>query len=211
MAKFCGNCGTQLDDNARVCGQCGTPVDGKQAKISGVKIVNLEKKKKIKKRIKRVFFLLLVVFITVVGIKVISNFTGKKGLVRSAMRAYKDYDIDTLVGLSSEMYYYGDENYVDEYFERSVGNGIDSFEASVGHSYKMSYEIQEMYDLSKRKQDELLKQIEYLYPNFDVDIIEKVSVADIEVTAKQGSKSIKRDVKIIMSKEEKVWKVLYLE
>ena len=28
MAKFCGNCGTQLEDNAKICGKCGTPLDG---------------------------------------------------------------------------------------------------------------------------------------------------------------------------------------
>lgn len=31
MAKFCGNCGAQLDDDDKVCGQCGTPVTGMPA------------------------------------------------------------------------------------------------------------------------------------------------------------------------------------
>ena len=28
MAKYCGNCGTQMDDSANVCPSCGTPVGG---------------------------------------------------------------------------------------------------------------------------------------------------------------------------------------
>lgn len=152
------------------------------------------------------------VVIAVVVVKIISGFTGTNGLVRKIMVAYGKYDIDTIVSLSSDMYYYNDyEDYVDEYFEYAVGNNIDSFESSVGHSYKMSYEVDEIYDLSQRKQDEILKSIEYAYPDFDVDIISKIAVADVTVTAKQGSKSVSRTVKITMSKEGNTWKLLYLE
>ena len=30
MAKYCGSCGTQMDDSANVCPNCGTPVAGAQ-------------------------------------------------------------------------------------------------------------------------------------------------------------------------------------
>lgn len=43
MAKFCGNCGTQLEDNAKICGQCGTPLDGTSSKILDLKVVDPEK------------------------------------------------------------------------------------------------------------------------------------------------------------------------
>lgn len=209
MARFCGNCGAQLDDDAKVCGQCGTPIDGN---VPGLKIVDPEKKKKMMKKVKGVIALAIVVVIAVVVVKIISGFTGTNGLVRKIMVAYGKYDIDTIVSLSSDTYYYNDyEDYVDEYFEYAVGNNIDSFESSVGHSYKMSYEVDEIYDLSQRKQDEILKSIEYAYPDFDVDIISKIAVADVTVTAKQGSKSVSRTVKITMSKEGNTWKLLYLE
>lgn len=209
MARFCGNCGAQLDDDAKVCGQCGTPIDGNAL---GLKIVDPEKKKKMMKKVKGVIALAIVVVIAVVVVKIISGFTGTNGLVRKIMVAYEKYDIDTIVSLSSDMYYYNDyEDYVDEYFEYAVGSNIDSFESSVGHSYKMSYEVDEIYDLSQRKQDEMLKSIEYVYPDFDVDIISKIAVADVTVTAKQGSKSVSRTVKITMSKEGNTWKLLYLE
>ena len=28
MAKFCGNCGARLEDDAKICGKCGTSVEG---------------------------------------------------------------------------------------------------------------------------------------------------------------------------------------
>lgn len=212
MARFCGNCGAQLDDDARVCGQCGTPIDGSQGIVAGFKVVDPEKKKKLMKKIKMVIALVIVIIIAAVGVKIGRNFTGTNGLVRKVMAAYEKYDIDTIVSLSSDMYYYNDyENYVEEYFEYAVGHNIDNFESSVGHSYKMSYEVEEIYDLSQRKQDEILKSIENMYPDFDVDIINKIAVANVKVTAKQGSKSVTKTVKITMSKEGKAWKLLYLE
>lgn len=212
MARFCGNCGAQLDDDARVCGQCGTPIDGGHGKIPGLKIADPEKKKKLVKRIKAAVVLLVVAVVAIIGVRVALSFTGTNGFVRKVMTAYEKYDIDALVALSSDMYYYSDyENYVDEYFEYAVGNNIDSFESSVGHSYKMTYEVEEVYDLSQRKQDEMLKNIEYMYPDFDVDLISKISVASVKITAKQGSKSVSKTVKITMAKEGNSWKLLYIE
>lgn len=212
MAKFCSNCGAQMDDDARICGQCGMPIDGSQGKAPRLKVVDPEKRKKLKKKLKIAIALVVVIIIAVAGIKIVRNFTGTNGLVRKVMAAYEKYDIDTIVSLSSDMYYYSDyENYVEEYFEYAVGQNIDNFEASVGHSYKMSYEVEEIYDLSQRKQNEILKNIEYLYPDFDADIINKIIVANVKVTAKQGSKSVTKTVKLTMSKEGKTWKLLYLE
>ena len=148
MTRFCGNCGAQLDEDARVCGQCGTPIDGNKGNIPGLKVIDPAKKKNLMKKIKTVVALLIVAMLVVVGTKVTLSFIGTNGLVRKVMAAYEDYDIGALVALSSDMYYYSDyENYVDEYFEDSVGSNIDKFESSVGHSYKMSYEIEKLTGL----------------------------------------------------------------
>lgn len=103
MAKFCGNCGAQIDDNAKVCGQCGTPVDS-STKMSPVKIIDSERKKKHKKIFKLVIVLILIVAVAAAAINVASKFTGYNGLLRKVMSAYEGYDIDTLVSLSSDIY-----------------------------------------------------------------------------------------------------------
>lgn len=212
MAKFCGNCGAQLDDGDKVCGQCGTPVNGNTGTVPSLKVVDPEKKKKMAKMIKGIVALVIVVALAITGVKVYLSFTGTNGLVRKVMTAYENYDIDSLVALSSDMYYYIDsDDYVDEYFEDAVVKYIDNFESSVGHSYKLTYEVDEIYDLSKRKQEEIFKSIGNQFQDFDVDTISKIAVANVKVTAKQGSKSVNKTVKITMSKEEKEWKLLYLE
>ena len=210
MARFCGNCGAQIDENAKVCGQCGTPVED-STKMPPVKVVDSEKKKKNKKIFKAMIALALVAVVAVTAINVVSKFTGYNGLLRKVMTAYEGYDIDTLVSLSSDIYYYGEEDYVESYFENCVGSALDSFETSVGHSYQFSYEVNETYTMSERKTKEVLDGIEYTYADFDVSIIEEMVVSDITVTAKQGSKSVERDLNITMSKENGTWKLLYIE
>lgn len=215
MAKFCGNCGAKLDDNARVCGQCGTPINGSLngslSKAPDLKIVNPEKKKKNRKRIKLIISLILIAAVAAVAWNVVSNFTGSKGLLRKVMAAYQEYDIDTLASLASEMYYYDNDEYLEQYLENCVGDDLDYFESSVGHSYKLSYEINEIYTLSDRKFDMLTEDIKDRYSDFDVSLIEKAAVADLTLTVKQGSKSINQDLTVTMTKEENSWKLLYIE
>lgn len=199
-----------MDDNAKVCGQCGTPVDG-NAKISPVKIVDPEKKKKNKKIFKLVVALTLVIAVALTAFNVVSKFTGYNGLIRKIMTAYEGYDIDALVALSSDIYYYGEEDYAEYYFENVVGTTIDSFESSVGHSAQISYEVKETYTISEHRANEILEEIEYSYPDFDVSIIKELVVSDITVTARQGDKLVDRDLNVTMSKENDSWKLLYIE
>ena len=211
MAKFCGNCGIQLEDNAKICGQCGTPLDGALTNIPGLKVVDPEKQKKLKKMSKRIVAMVAFVIVAVIAFNVVAQYTGVNGLLRKVMTAYKEYDIDTLISLSSDMYFYGEEDWVEYYFEYNVGDDLDSFESSVGHSYKLTYEVNEIYTVSDRKLDDMLDQIEYSYADFDIGMIEKVVIADLTVTAKQGSKSVSRDMNIVMSKENGSWRLLYIE
>lgn len=211
MAKYCGNCGAELVDNAKVCGQCGTPVDGIPTRVSGLKSVNHQKQKMIKKKVKRIGFFVIIIVVAMIGFNIASKCIGYNGLLRKVMTAYENYDIDTLVSLSSDMYYYGEENWVENYFEYSVGDDLDSFESTVGHNYKLSYKVDEIYTLSDRKMNTLIDTIESEYPDFDASAIKKAVVAEITVAAKQGDNSVERDLSITMTKEGSSWKLLYIE
>lgn len=199
-----------MDDNAKVCGRCGTPVDS-SPKTSPVKIIDPERRKKHKKIFILVIALILIAAIAAAAINVASKFTGYNGLLRKVMSAYEGYDIDTLVSLSSDVYYYGEDDYVENYFENIVGTTLDSFESSVGHSYQLSYIVNETYTMSERNTDVTLNEIENSYPDFDVSSISEIVVSDITVTAKQGNESVDKDLNIIMSKEDGTWKLLYIE
>ena len=211
MAKFCGNCGARLEDDAKICGKCGTPVEGVTTSIPGLKDTDPEKQKKVKKTFKLVAGLMVLLIVAGIAFNVVSQYTGYNGLMRKVMAAYEKYDIDTLISLSSNMYYYGDEDSVEYYFESKVGENLDSFEASVGHNYKLSYKVNETYAMSERKENDLLDDIENAYMDFDISKIKKVVVADLTLTAKQGNKSTNRDMNIVMTKENGSWRLLYIE
>lgn len=211
MAKFCGNCGTQLEDSAKICGNCGMPLDGTANSIPKSNRTSAKKHKKTKRTVRNIVVLAIFAVVAIIVFSVVSQYTGYNGLLRKTMNAYEKYDIDMLISLSSDMYFYGDEDWVEKYFKYSVGNDLDSIESAVGHSYKLSYEVNEIYTLSERKFNERLSQIEYAYSEFDVSTIEKIVIANLAVTAKQGSKSVNSDVNIVMSKENGKWRLLYIE
>lgn len=210
MAGFCGNCGAKLDEGQKVCGQCGTPVEGAM-KTPVIRVDDPEKKKKSKRRFKAVTAIIAVALIGIIAVNVVLKFTGYNGLLRKVMKAYEAYDIEKLVSLSSNIYYYGEENYGEDYFESKVGETLEFFEISVGHNYRISYEVKETYKMSNHSIKETLDQIEYKYSNFDISTIEEIVVCDLNVTAKQDSKSQNKGLSIFMSKEEGKWKLLYIQ
>lgn len=187
MSKFCGNCGTQLEDDARICGQCGTPYSGdtnNKQQIPGINKMSLEKKRRIKFIVKLSVVAIVLIIITVIAVNIISFFTGYKGAVNKAINAYKNYDIETLLTMSSDISFNGmDATQVENSISQSVSAKLDALEAEAGHDMNLSYEIIDSYKLSDRKYQEFLKYIENNY-NYDSSDISEVYLAKIKVTAK---------------------------
>ena len=221
MAKFCGNCGAKLDEQAKVCGNCGTPVE----KLSTAeKPSNMEKtskeylkpaenqsKRKKSKRIPVLCGCLVVLICAGIALmQILPSATGYKKLLKKVMKAYEEYDIDTLLDNSSDMFYYADADFADTYFEGSVGRSLDAFEAAVGHSYQMRYVVSDDYELAERKKSEMLDAIASSYPEFDVGIIENVRMLEVTVTAENDEESTEQVIEVALTKEEGKWKLLYL-
>ena len=81
MAKFCGNCGAKLDDNARVCGHCGTPVGGAPTNMSGAVTQMSTTSKKASNTIKQGFLLVVAIIIVLFAIRIISGVIGGNSIV----------------------------------------------------------------------------------------------------------------------------------
>lgn len=211
MAKFCGNCGAQLEKDATKCNKCGQTINVKSTATPKINGTDHQKPTKVKKILKSAFILAIVVIVLIIAFNIISNFTGYKGLIRKIMKAYKNYDLDTLVSISSDMYYYGDEDSEEYYFEDAVSSTLDWFEVAVGHDYKLTYKINETYTMPERKLNEVIEEINQDFPDFDESIIKEIVVASITITAKQDEATTSEDVDIIMTKEGRKWKLLYIE
>jgi len=210
MAKYCGNCGAQLEDNAKVCGNCGTLLDN--TKVEGLNYTDPARKKKMGKRIKTLIVIIILGGLVFTGFKIGSQYTGCNGQIRKFMNAYENYDIDKIISMNSILYYYyGDEDYIESNIKNKVADTLDYLEDSVGHKYSFSYEINDTYEYSERNLETLLDAMSENIDDLDANAIQKVIAADITVYAKSGNKTAEKDIAVVMSKEGKEWKLLYFE
>lgn len=81
MAKFCGNCGAKLDDNARVCGHCGTPVAGAPTNITATHAHGQVVQKEQNNIAKRVILLVIAIIVIVLVVKLVSGVAGGNSIV----------------------------------------------------------------------------------------------------------------------------------
>lgn len=209
MAKFCGNCGSQMDDAAKVCGNCGVPFSGSAVQM---KYEDPQKKEQERQKMKKVaekygiIAAAVIVLIIVIGI-IIAN-TGINGMVKDVTKAHKKFDVDALIEMSSDLYYYADESFVENMFQNVLDAHHDCFEREVGHKYKISYETIETYELSRRNLEEAQDQIADMFPDFDVEIIDKIKIARVEMQVKQGREALNMHMELVFSKENGQWKLL---
>lgn len=208
MAKFCGNCGAQMDDNDKVCGQCGTPAAGGVA---------AEKPVAKKKGSNKIVILIIGVIVAIVALVIIANvagnFTGYKGTVNKMVKALQNNDISTLESLASSVSdeslgaWYGDDLY--DHYDDMISDALDKYEDNVGTIKKISYEITDETELSDRRINELKDNLENLY-NMDTSDIKKVVKIDLKITVKGAKKSSTYNVNnLFMIKENGDWKIFY--
>ena len=204
MSKYCGNCGAEMDDDVRFCGMCGSRFDDADMPV--------QKSSNIGKWVKAAVALVIVFGAVFTGVKIVRQNTGPNGFVKKVMKSYLNYDIDGLLNMSSNMYYYAaTEDYGSNYFKNAVGRTLDEIESTFGNSYKVSYEIGDIYDASARSQEELLNNIQRYMPQFDLTSIDKICVAPVRLTIKGSNRTISKDIKLTITRENKAWKVLYIE
>lgn len=213
MSKFCGNCGAQLDDAAKICGYCGTPLNEGNKTVSNIPGINYtdpEKKAKTKKRIKLFCSLAVVIVVIVLAINILSGFIGYKGVTRKVINAYKSYNIDALIDMTSptllDIYdSFDGSNYIENYYQNYLSNDLDYYEDSAGHNFKISYEINNTYELSERKIDSLFNDLSNYGDEFDNDDISKIMVVEVKITAKDRKSTASKTIDICLSKENGKW------
>lgn len=215
MAKFCSNCGSQMNDEDKVCGQCGTPVAGANVNPTPAAAPAADEGKKKNNNIIIALIAIAIVAIValVVVVNIASNFTGYKGTLNKMVKALEDDDTDALIALSSSISdeineaWYGDD--FEEYYEDAIDSVLDKYEDKVENIKKISYEITDETELSKRNMEDLE---EAMVDNYDMDFsdIKKVVKVDLKITVKGSKKSGSYNVEdLIMVKEDGGWKIHY--
>lgn len=203
MAKFCGNCGMQLEDDARVCGNCGTPYESNEVTTSGM---SPQTKKKIKKIAIISAIGVAVIIIGIISLNIVSYMTGYVRTIDTYYQAINEYNVDKALSVVSEagMSLNTSVDY-DKTFSNMISNMLDSYESQVGHDAKVSYKIVDSYKLSDRKFQNFLTKLEddYKYDTGDISEIVCVNVKPI-ITGSRDSKTLPTEEMFIL-KEKGKW------
>lgn len=212
MTKFCGNCGSKINEKTPICEKCGynntALIDKSKLNIPNIGDFNINKRAKTKRRIKLALVFTAFIISSVLIFNYISSITGYKGTIRKTMNALEKYDMSTLTSIASEISYHGqDKQKVDQYFSDMVSRSLDQFEATVGHDVHIDYEINDNYILSERKYDEFLTDIEKLY-GCDTSNVQEIMALELTVSiegSKGSSSHVYTDMYLI--NEDGDWKV----
>ncbi len=216
MAKFCGNCGAQSEDNAVVCGNCGAPFAAAPANAPEAPAANpVDKLKDTMKNNNLVKYIvmgvaaLLVVVLLFVGIGALAGGPEKtaKKYVKYILnekfdkveKLYPDYvleqydDMDVDIEDSAEQSY----EYLDEYFDGDLDD------------CKVSVDILDV-DIYKKGTDALDNYIDGLEDADYEDEAEKVkaiAVVTYEITAKDGKDYSTYEESMTLVKYKGSWKL----
>ena len=219
MAKFCGNCGTQMPDDARVCGNCGTPFAGAtpytipaaQATVNGADDNSPTKREKNKKLGMLICAGAAVVLILAILIGVIAGNSGYKGTIKKFVNAIEEYDIGTLEEMTSSSYtvlfdFLGSDADVGELWEEELEDITAEFDKYLGTDYKLDYEIVSAYEASTYRMDQLLNAY-YDMDGFNPSLIEEMKIVNLTITAKGKKTERVKRVELVLSKEDGKWKI----
>lgn len=233
MKKICGNCGAELKENAKFCGNCGTKVFKEENintefsdndvdddvyddndNTADTETTAANKGGKGSKRKGIIAGAAAAVVIAVILLAVFISSMGSRGFLKKTMSAVKNCDIDFLVENTSDVMYellasYGyNEEYLESFYENAVGNNIiDYFENNVGHSYKFSYEIEEIYTATDRQLEKRFAEYSDNIRAFAEEKVKKMVIAEVEIEAEKNNRDESVDLKIYMTKENGSWKL----
>lgn len=205
MAKFCGNCGKQLEDDAKICGYCGNYEEEQHVKK---KIISSHTVKIIKRICILCIIFGVIIAAGTISLKTFWYMTGCEKPLNEFVSYMNDYDIDKLISVSSEIGMKNDSiyNYEDQ-ISSDISSRLDGYEESVGHDLKISCRITDTYYLAERKLQEFRKSVNNKY-DYDTDGITDVAVVDITIVAKGSEgESETNSGKAYVIKEDGAWKI----
>lgn len=187
MAKFCGNCGSQMDDTAKVCGNCGTPFGGAPTYTPPASTT----KKKKKHPIRNFFLIVLALFILIPAFVMLPKITGTNGLVLKTVNAIAQNDTETLDELTSSV------TKSNMFLEYSLDSSIATIQYRLGDD-GIGYEITNTRSVDA---DELS-----MLAGLGMEKA-KIKIVDVSLVGMDGS----TDVQFVMIKESGKWKLLSIQ
>lgn len=216
--KFCGNCGTQLSDDAVFCTNCGSSL-GNDANTQPVNpystgntaqhnAPNGNVKNNTKKFIGIAVAVVCLVVVIAVASFIVNNFTGYKPVVRQVFAAIEKADAEKFMDLIEFYNEDIDEDDAIEELEDALERRIYSFEDELGNKIKLSPKVTKENKYSSKRAKSFGDGIEDEFMYFDSgDLKGVISVdLDVKVSGSDRSRTIRLS-NIIFVKVDGKWKL----
>lgn len=172
--KFCGQCGTSMEDSVKFCPACGEPQKENDDPVAAVKNTVLKNRKKLKK------YAVIAVAAIVVIFVLVNLFTpGYKKAVKKYFNAYEDKNFSKMFDLYPD--------FLTETIDKDVMREIQSELKSELSGIKLSYKI---IDTDRMDDDEIENIEERFEHYYDEDVnIKKAYQVTVKLTAKMNGES----------------------
>ena len=220
MAKFCGRCGKQLEDNAAFCDGCGASLEAPKSagetvenvlttvkeKATGFVDMVSEKTKLDKKKL----FLFSGIGLSVIALIIILLvvLTGPKATVRSFMNGIKNDDAEKVVDCMPKFLWDDDEDEKEDKID-SVQRTLNYLD--IKNCDKFKYEIKSVDKLTKREKSDFQDLLE-LYEDYSTSNFKAKHVTDfrevkVKVTYTYDGDKDTMIINLILVKYKGAWKV----
>lgn len=207
MAKFCGTCGFQNDDNAKICGNCGamfpetkTPMNNP---LESLKNMTPEKKEKVKKYGTYACAGVAGLIVLIIVISILSGF-GAKGTAKKFMKAY----LTNKPSKAASLYYLSGDDVskddVKEQWEDRCEFMRDALEEEFDGKPSVSIKVSKKTKLSDRAVKALNERLE----DNDAPTIKKAVYFKVRVTAKRKGDSETETFGVLVVKQKGKWRVM---
>lgn len=239
MSKFCGNCGTVMDDAAAVCGNCGAPLapaaaPAKKAakfdvsaitnQVTGV--INGVKKGDKNAMIKGGIAVAAVVVVLILIISLFSS-SGEEKLVKKFIKAYDKENAAAFAKLvppyEIELYEEAmkmlDEDFsATEDYEEEIEDFYEYWEEELdADGLKLSYKIEDCDEVKKSDLKNYADRVKDTIQEIDSDVefkkdkVKKGYEIEVEVTVKGGGDKDTCDLELYVIKYGSKWYVINYE
>ncbi len=211
MARYCGSCGAEVEEDAKVCGNCGVPLDGGPAPKVELKVPTKVDSAAIKKIAIIAAAVLVVVVIGVVALKIIRANTGYRAMLNRTFKAIQKADAESFMNELS-LYIedsYGSSSQLEKTLDNEINSYLDMVEDEVGPEPKFTYEIKKTTKLSDRKLKNLRDSLEDSDKDYEGDSLKKAMKIDLNVKIKGPDDDYSDSVEnMLIVKEGGEWKIL---
>ncbi len=214
MTKYCGYCGAPNEDDAKFCGNCSKALENR------VKEYIPDKKDSIFDTIKNNLHVIIpvgavaaVVIVAVVVVRSLFFSSGYDSIVKKTMNSMNNYDVSTLVSISSSytssVSTFGYD--LEDYYDDMVVDYLENFDDSVGYGYTIDYKVISEYTMTSEQLISYFNsQSSWLdYSNLS-SVFDSMAIVTVQATATNGALSDYQTIQIYLSKESGKWKLFML-